>query len=180
MAGTVSGTISLAAYVSELFAVGANVLTQYSIPVNLSPAVSYADGTAANQVHKFAMASGTLAATTIAFDLTSTSANMTMSDGTTSFSHVREMIIVNNSTTTGQYLYLDLTVANAFGVSTAGAGFIEGTMTDIKIPIQPGTNWFRWAKPIGTTGVVVDGTHKVIKLDSGAVSIAYQVLVIGD
>jgi hypothetical protein len=147
--------------------VGSNAPTAYNIPVNPSLGVTYAAGTGANQANKVAAPSGSAAASPSTIDLSS----QACVDGQTGFSHVREVIVFNDSPTA--VLTLDFTASNAWTAPFSAGG------TTAKLDIQPGTSQ-RFNKPIGTNGFVVDSTHKILTLDPGASTVAWRAVIVGD
>jgi hypothetical protein len=140
------------------------------------PALNYQKGTGAQQINILGVKGGTLAAGTVAIDLT------TITDvfGTAlNFATVLGFVVLNYATTASNILLVDGTVANAWkapynAIATAKlvvpAGALVGTTT------VPG--FIMMASP-NTAGYAVSGTSKVIQLDSGAFTIPYQVAAIG-
>jgi hypothetical protein len=165
MSSTVSGSIGLAVNLSAKVAAVTNLLTAYPIPVQPAAAgVSYSAGTAANQANKIYAFSGTATAATVDLDLTAA----VCVDGSVGFSHVRELIIYNDS--------LTQTLTAGVGTNPFTPFFTGTTPAEV---IEPGSV-FRKAKPLGTNGWVVDSTHKVVRVDPGANTIAYRMIVVGD
>jgi hypothetical protein len=139
-------------------------LSSYNVPGGFSLATGYTSGTGPNQVMKFALFGGTATAAPATLDLSS----IPCVDGTTSFTHVREIIIINNDPI--NLLKFDPTVSSSqlFGMEVAA-----------KIDIQAGAN-LRFFKPLGTNGFVVGGSTHIVTLDPGANTIIYSGIVVGD
>lgn len=166
MSSTISGGVSLSCSINVAVAPGTN-LAGYTIPVNPQGQASYSAGTGASQASKVYQASLSLAAAVTSLDLTT----VVCVDGTTGFSHVREVIIFNDSATDGQTITLD-------NVSNTITGYWLGGTTPTT-SIQAGTNW-RQSKPLGSAGWVVNSTNKILALDPGAATIACRVVILGD
>lgn len=167
MASTPSGSIQFAPNI-QVAIPAAGPVAGYNIPVQPPATVlSYAAGTAANQIQKVAAPSGSAAATPASIDLTT----IVCVDGTTGFAHWREIVVYNDNTT--NVLTWDFTATNA-NTAMFGAGGVTA-----KVTIEPGT-FARFSKPLGSAGYTVDSTHKIISLDPGANTIAYRVIILGD
>ncbi len=166
---SVTGTISLAVDVSDAQAAGTTRLTAYTIPVKPATlSTAYANGSAANMVSKSYQRSSSLVATTIDLDLTTLVAN----DDSVGFSHVREVLIYNDDATVGGAKVLTV------GLGTNPINYWLGGTTPTFI-VHPGTA-ARFACPLQTAGWLVDGTHKILRLDSGVNTVAYRVVILGD
>lgn len=188
--GNVSFNISLNANV----AAGAQVFTAYNVPVSASaisqPIYVTAGGTGALACSRLLVYSGTLASNTSAGSIVSLASGGTADVGganTPIWAHIREIIVFNDGNSTPPFvtsdaniLTWDFSFANAWGPGGAGVGPIEGTAP--KIDINAGT-YQRFAKPFGTAGMVVDGTHYAIALSTpagNAATIAYRIIIMGD
>ena len=164
---TPAGSIALNVNLAVAIPASGNVLTAYTIPVQPQQSQGYAAGTGAGQINKVAELGGSAAAAPVSIDLTA----VTCVDQTTGFSHVRELIVFNDDAT--HTLTWDFTVTNALVAMFAAGG------ATARITINPGTHQ-RFNVPLGTSGYVVDGTHKIITLDPGANTIAYRAVLAGD
>lgn len=165
MSASVTGSVSLSVNMNVAIPTGANVLNGYTVTVNPSPAsASYSPGTAANQANKIYQYKGSAVAATVDLDLTAA----VCVDGTTGFSHVREKIVYNDDAVNNLTLGLG---TNPF------TPYLGGTTPTVIIP--PGSV-FRIPNPLGTNGWVVDSTHKIVRVDPGANTIAYRMIIIGD
>lgn len=174
MAGTVSGGVQLSTSLTVAVAATGNVLTAYSVPTQVSLPLTYSAGNGANQANKVAQLGGTLNATTLDTDLTS----IVCTDDTVGFSHVRELLIINDATNASYTLATgnDGVVTNAFSPSMTATG---NGATGATFAIEPGSP-YRAAKPLGTAGWVVDTTHKKLRIDAGANAVAYRIIIVGD
>jgi len=164
---SIAGTVAMNVNFSVGLAATGNVLTAYSVPVSPQQTHSYTAGTGAAQINKVAGLGGSAAASPASIDLTA----VVCADGTTGLSHVRELIVYNDSTT--NVLTWDFTVSNALTAMFSAGG------TSAKVSVNPGAHQ-RFNVPLGTNGYVVDSTHKIISLDPGANTIAYRIVLAGD
>ena len=161
----ITGTSTLALSWLDTLAAGATRISAASIPCRPTDgALTWTDGTAANSAQRFFTKNTSLVATTIDIDLSTA----VTSDATVGFTHWREIVVYNDST-----LY-DLTIG--LGSTPFTTTFMTGTTPAIVIP--PG-GVFRQVKPLGTVGYVVAGAT-ILRLNSGANTIAYRLLVLGD
>jgi hypothetical protein len=167
MSSNPSGSITLQSTLNVGIPAGGNVITPYNVPVQPTQTHSYSAGTGANQINKVAELGGSAAASPASIDLTTA----VCVDGTTGFAHWREILVFNDDPT--NVLKWDFTATNANTAMFNAGG------TTANLSIQPGTHQ-RFTCANNAAGYVVDSTHKVIKLDPGANTIAYRVVVAGD
>lgn len=167
MSNAISGGITLSSSLAQSLDAGATRLNQFTAPVQPSQTISYGPGTGPGQANKIYQASLSLAATPTSLDLTA----VVCLDGSTGFSHVREVIVFNDDTNDAHTIVYDGSVSNAFAPFLAGTG--------PKITIQGGASE-RKSRPLGTNGWTVDSTHKVVALDPGANTVACRVVIVGD
>lgn len=166
---SVTGTVSLSVDVSDAQAAGTTRLTAYTIPVKPATlTTSYTNGSAANMVSKTYQRSASLVATTIDLDLTALVAN----DDSVGFTHVREVIIYNDDATAAGAKVLTV------GLGTNPFSYWLGGTTPTFI-LHPSTA-VRFSCPLQTAGWLVDATHKILRLDSGANTVAYRIVILGD
>ena len=168
MSNSYGGTISLNIGFSETVNPG-NGLPSYLIPVGAGlQSVTYSTGTGPNQFQKLAEVAGTATGAPVDIDLTA----ITCVDGTTGFSHVRERILINldavNPLKTGD----DGVVSNPW-VPYYSSG------THPVRTVEPGAH-DRVSKPLGTNGYAVGSTSKTVRIDPGANTINYILIVAGD
>lgn len=164
---TPSGGFTLQSNIVFSVAAGATVPNPYTVPVQpAAHSTNWAAGTAANQIQKAASVNGTATAAPVTIDLSA----VVCVDGSTGLTHLREWAIYNDHATA--ILLLDLTVANSFAFG------VEGTLTTVKLEIQPG-GVFYGCKPLGTNGFVVS-TLKIITLDPASATIPYRSVFNGD
>lgn len=160
-----SGSSTYTIDVVDTLAAGGTRLTAAVAPCRPSAAtVTWADGVTANSVQRMYMKSASLAATAIDINLET----VATSDGTTGFIAWRELVIFNDSTTD------DLTFG--LGTTPITASFMGGTNPTVIIP--PG-GVFRHVKPLGSTGYDCT-TNNGLRLDSGASTIAYRIIILGN
>lgn len=169
MSNAINGGFTLSCTLGEAVAQAGNVLTGYTVPVSLNFSQQYTFGTGANQVQKIATAGGNANAAPASIDLTT----IVCVDGTVGFATaLRELAISNDSTTAGQELVIDMTVANAFlGEVTTGG-------ITAKISIPPGAV-FRFSNPLDIAAMAVGAGNKVINLNPGANNIPYRLIAAG-
>jgi hypothetical protein len=164
----ISGTIKLVVGITDALAAGATRLTAFNVPVQPEHSLTYADGTTAGLANRVYQAAGTLTISTpISIDL----ATAGCVDGSVGFTRVRELFIYN-------------THASAplkFGEDGVGTNVFVGTLlgTTPQFQIEPGSVMWM-SKPLGSTGFLVDGTHKNLRLDPLAVAVTYKVVVLGN
>lgn len=126
---------------------------------------SLSDGTGVNQASKVWSYTGSLAATSITYDLTSLTGVL----GTVSFSTIKMIYISNNGTTDGQ----DLTVGNA--TTAPFSGWLSSGTTTEKVR----SNGFMLKFAPGTGLAVSVGTSQNLKIDAGANTLGYTIICIG-
>src|SRR6185437_1077142 len=163
MSNAISGGITLSSSLVQQLDAGAARLNAFAVPVQPSLTQSYAAGTGANQANNIYQASGSAAAAPVDTDLTT----CVCVDGSTGFSHVREVILFNDDTNDAHTLLIDGSVSNAF------APYLQGTAP--KLEVRGGAAE-RKSHPIGTNGWTVDSTHKVFAIDPGANTVAYRLI----
>ena len=152
------------------FTLQATALAPYSIPATISSNLSYANGTASNQVDTIYAKTITLAATTQTIDLTS----LTDPAGNSiNFARVREFIIVNTATSASFDLKVEAGASNGVIFLPPAANFLSarnnGGTLRISDPVSTG----------GGNGNVIGATTKTVTFDSGANSITFLVLIVG-
>jgi hypothetical protein len=161
----VSGNVTFnAAFVETATAIGT-----YQIPATVSSNLSYANGTASNQVDTIYAKTITLASTTQTIDLTS----LTDPAGNSiNFARVREFIIVNPDATAGHDLKVEAGSSNPVIFIPPVANYLicrySGTLR-VSDPVSTGSG----------NGNVVTGTTKTITFDSGSNTITFYVLIVG-
>lgn len=162
-----TATVTLHAEATDTLPISGTVLTPYGVPCK-PPDIQriYSNGTAANQGTKFYQAKKTATAALSTTDLTA----VVCSDGTTGFTHVREIILWNDDATN----VITLTTPT----NSLLLRFLGGTSPTVIL--QPGVPWAVPAIPLATTGYLVDSTHKTIDVDPGSNTCIYRILVIGD
>jgi hypothetical protein len=149
---------------------------QLSVAPPTTPQSNYGNGTTAGNVDLIYAATLTLSATPTTLDLTSL---LDPLNGAVAFARVREFYLRNNATTDGW------TVIVGGGASNPWVGasqFLQASSTVTVGPstssTSPCTGKLAFAAP-NTTGYVVDGTHKTLKLDPGANTFTVEVLIVG-
>lgn len=209
---TPSGSVSFNVNVNASVATGTSnpqVFSAYNIPVNGSPFSSsiYSGNTSgtttagtSGYISRCIMTSGTLttgAAATVVASLSTTGATQDVGGSTSPWSHVRELIIFNDGTSTSGLVTTDASVVTwepagstnttAFGATTT-AGYQPYTVAAVlttgpKVDITAGS-YHRVSKPFGTTGWTVGQTASYnIVLTSpglGSGTITYRIIIMGD
>jgi hypothetical protein len=139
-----------------------------------APSDTFSAGTAANMADLIYATTLTLSATPTTLDLTSLTDPLGVA---VAFARIRGLYIRNNATTDGWNLTIGLAASNAW----AGASqFLAASSSIILGPSSSFPNAGRlevWAP--NTTGYVVDGTHKSLKLDPGANTFTIDIQLIG-
>lgn len=167
MAST-SGTIQLASTITDTLAAGATRPAAVAVSLQISGAsatTTYSNGTAASQVSRAYYFTGSAAATPTTIVLST----IVCTDGGVGFTHVREILIYNDSSTDGQ----TLTVGGGTTPFTPDLAGTSPTMT-----VQAGTSKRYVSKPLGTTGHAVS-TNINLRIDPGASTITFRVLILG-
>jgi hypothetical protein len=149
---------------------------QLSVAPPTTPQSNYGNGTTAGNVDLIYAATLTLSATPTTLDLTSLTDPL---NGAVAFARVREFYLRNNATTDGWTVVVGGGAANPW----AGASqFLQASSTVTVGPstssTSPCTGKLAFAAP-NTTGYVVDGTHKTLKLDPGANTLTVEILIVG-
>lgn len=149
--------------------VNSGVIVPYSIPATVSANLSYANGTASNQVDTIYSKQITLSATTTTLNLT------TLTDpagNSINFARVREFIVVNTSSTAGYDVKVEAGASNGWSPlppSTSPLYARYSGSLRISDPVSTGTG----------NGNVVTSTSNTITLDPGANTITVNVLIVG-
>lgn len=161
----VVGTVTFNAAFTEQ----ATALAPYQIPATISQNLSYANGTASNQVDTIYAKTITLAATTQTIDLTS----LTDPAGNAiTFVRVREFIIVNTATSASFDLKVEAGASNGWAQlppSTSPILTRYGGILRLSDPVSTGAG----------NGAIVGSTSKTVTFDSGSNTITFLVLIVG-
>jgi hypothetical protein len=161
----VNGQVTFnAAFTEQATAIGT-----FSIPATVSSNLSYANGTASNQVDTIYAKTVTLAATTQTIDLTS----LTDPAGNSiNFARVRELIVVNTSTAAGFDLKVEAGASNGVAFLPPAANFLlaryNGSLR-VSDPVSTGSG----------NGNVITSSTKTITFDAGANTVTFLVLIVG-
>ena len=178
---TTSGTATVGMKMSDALAASATRLQGFTVPiepVNVLTVSNGASGTAGTYAvssnvgagpvlaNKIYMSSGSAAASPVDIDL----ATVTNVDGTTGFASVRRIEIYNDATTA------------AFTLTTGGGTnpfkpYLSGTSPTFAI--DPGMPFIA-GRILSTAGYTVDASNKVVRLDPGANTVPYRIVVIGN
>jgi hypothetical protein len=167
----VSGTVTLAVAMQDNPQVSATRLSAYVIPIQPAQApgsVIWSNGPLANQVSKCAEVSATATAAVVDTDLTT----VVCTDGTIGLSHVRIILFYNDALAAAPTAVLLLGLG-----STAFTPYLSGTTPTLTV--EPGA-CIALTKPNGAAGWVVDGTHKIFRVDPAAATVPFRVLFFGD
>lgn len=161
----VSGTVTFNASFTET----ATAIGTYQIPAVLSSNLSYANGTASNQVDTIYAKTLTLSGATTTIDLTS----LTDPAGNSiNFARVREFIVVNTATTAGYDVKVEAGASNGWAVLPPSTSPVyarySGTLR-ISDPVSTG----------GSNGNVVGSSSKTITFDPGSNTVIIYVLAVG-
>lgn len=162
----VTADIKLTATAVETLTVG---LGSAPVPSAIAQALSFTNGTGANNVNKVFSKSATAAASTP--DTYTLSALTDDLGRTVAFSKVRVLIVINLETTDGH----DLTVGNAATNPWVGP-FGAGTNT---VSIGAG-GFLVLVAPLATAYAVTSGASDQLMLNPGANSVAYKILILGE
>jgi hypothetical protein len=137
-----------------------------AIPVSTthSTLVSYSNGTSALQASKSAYLSATYSAGTDV-DISA----VVCVDGTTGLTHVRTLVLVNNSTT------VSITVG---GSASNAFEYFVGATGD-KVQLAPGARLLLEC-PNDATGWLVDVTHKNLKIAAVTGTAVVEIFALGD
>jgi hypothetical protein len=168
VANPITGGVSLSTTFTQQLDAGNLRLNAYPVPVQPAQQASYGTGTGPLAVQKIAQGGGT---TTGGAPTDLDLSTVVCVDGSTGFAHVREVLVFNDDGAN------PLAVGDDGVVTNAWAAWASGTAA--RQSVQAGA-CFRAAKPMGTLGFVVDGTHKVLRLSSGASAVAYRYVIAGD
>lgn len=161
----VTGNVSL----NFSFVEAVSGVTNYQIPATISANLSYANGTASNQVDTIYAKQLSLTGATTTIDLTS----LTDPAGNSiNFARVREFIVQNLSSTAGYDVKIESGASNGWAPlppsSSPNYARYSGT--------------FRMSDPVstgGSNGNVVSGSSKTITFDPGANTFNINVIIVG-
>jgi hypothetical protein len=164
----ISGKIDLVVGLVDTLVAGATRLNQVTVPVQPAHSLTYADGTTAGLANRVYQASGTATIST-PFDVNLLT--VVCVDGTTGFSRVRELIVYNDHAS----------APLKFGNDGVGTDLFLGTLlgTTPQYQIEAGSA-MRMTKHTGSTGFLVDATHKNLRFDPLAVAVPYRIVVLGN
>jgi hypothetical protein len=165
MAQTLTGSTTVSLNFSAVEGTAATVPVAYTIPGTVATTITYANGSGANAADEWYYTSGSAAGSAVDIDL----AAITTKSGQTGFTAVRVVAIWNDATTATH------TIATGAGTNPFKP-YITGTTPTLVV--EP-SSMILLQKPIGTAGWTVDGSNKVLRIDPGANTVAYRVLVIG-
>lgn len=162
-----SGTVRVETSLNQQLTAGTTIPTTTNVPCNVTKLLTFASGTAANQVNKVAYYTGTANATPTDINLFT----LTCLDGSSGFTAIRGLVVINSSTTDGQYLLLGgNTATNPWTAPFSNA-------SDIAI-LHPGAAWV-YEKPLGSAGSTVDTNTKTFRVDPGAAAITFELVALG-
>lgn len=167
----VSGSVTLNAGFTQV--VSSGVVTTQNLAVSVPQNLTYANGTGAGQVDLIYAKQLSLAGSATTLDLT---ALTDLSGASINFARVRELIIQNLATTS------TYTVTVGAAASNAWTGILGTTTSTLIIPPSAGNGLFRFSDYSSTgasTGAVVSGTSKSLKLDPGANTISINIVILG-
>lgn len=161
----ITGNVSM----NAAFTQAVTGVTNYNIPVTIPVNLSYANGTASNQVDTLYARQLTLAGAATTIDLTS----LTDPAGNAiSFARVREIIVQDLATTAGYDVKVEAGASN-------GVGWLPPSTSPVYARYS-GT--LRVSDPVSTgagNGNVVDSTHKTVTFDPGANTVTINVVIAG-
>ncbi len=162
---TVSGSVLFGASFNE----AVTGVTNYQIPLAVSGSVTYANGTASNQVDTVYAKVINLAAATQTIDLTS----LTDPAGNAiNVARVREFIVQNTSASAGFDCKVEAGASNGWSVLPPSTNPIYcryGSVLRISDPVSTG----------GANGNVVGSSSKTVTFDPGANTFTINVLIVG-
>lgn len=171
----VSGVLNVAASFAQT--VSSGVVTPQTIPANINFNLSFGNGTSAGNVDLIYARQLSLAGTATTLDLTSLT---DLSGASINFARVRLVMIQNLATTAGYIVTVGAAAA------TQWTGYLGTTASTVILQPNVGAtsnqNVFTFldAYSVGaSTGAYVDSTHKSLKLDPGANTIAVNILLLG-
>jgi len=161
-----SGTIGVSIDVLETSTT--NTIGPAKDNVNTSVSIAWTDGSGANQANKQWSKTATLTATSATFDLSS----LTGTFGTVTFTKIKALILINTSTTDGAMLTVGNAASNVWSAPFGGS-----TQT---VKVGPGSCLILSAMTAQSSGPwTVDSSNKNLKIDAGAATITYKLILIG-
>lgn len=159
----VGWTMTLAASATQPESQGVSVRSR----ATAGETITYTAGTAANQINKTAYLRLSLAGAAQTVDFST----IICTDGSVGFSNIRELIGYNLATTSTHVATIGNAASNPFAPWASA-----GTVTEI---VQAGGRFLK-EKPIGTTGFTVDSSNKNLKVDPGANTFTFDLLIAGN
>lgn len=163
----VAGNVTFNAAFTET--VSSGVIQTYSVPATISSNLSYANGTASNQIDTIYAKALTLSGATTTIDLTSLT---DPAGNSANFARVREFIVVNTSTTAGFDVKVEAGASNGWSVLPPSTSPVYARYSGI----------LRISDPVSTgsgNGNVVGSTSKTVTFDPGANTVIINVLIVG-
>ncbi len=163
----VSGQISYNVNFNEL--VSSGVILPFDIPEAITANLNYSNGTGSNQVDTIYGASLSLAGTTTTLNLQSLT---DPSGASIDFARVRELIVINPSTTAGYDVKVEAGASSGWTVLPPSSNPLYaryGGSLRISDPVSTGSG----------NGNVVTSSLKNVTLDPGANTVTVYVLLIG-
>lgn len=161
----ITGGISISSTIVDTLAAGALRPVATQVNLAITHARTYSDGSAAGMVSRAYYFSGTATATPTTINLST----IVGTDGGVGFTHIREIIVINDATVDGSTLI----VGGGTTPFNPDAGGTTPTTT-----VQAGASKRYVSKPLGTTGHAVS-TNVNLKIDPSAATVAFRVLILG-
>ncbi len=163
-----SGSVTLTVAFADTIAAATANLSAYTRQVSKTVTNSFSNGTTAGLANKLYAATVTCAAAPVSVDLTT----VTCYDGTTGFTTVRALLIINEDTNV-----LHTVKFGDDGVGTAL--FLGGLLGTTPQRTIQASDFYSDQKLLGATGFAVDGSHKNVRLDPGANTVSLTLIVAG-
>lgn len=138
-----------------------------AIALNLDD--QFSDGTGLDQADIMWHDERTLAATSETLDVTALTRTILGSTNTVNFARIKGLVIRNTTTTAGSKLTVGAAASNAW---TGWTSVAASTLY-----VDPNGILFLWAP--SATSWVTSGSSKNIKIDAGANTIVYRIVIIG-
>jgi hypothetical protein len=170
VSGICAASLQLNQVISSGLITAATIGVTVSLPAIPLSSINYTTGTGAGQVDLMYEAAISLASTTQTFDLTSLT---DPAGGAVNFARVRELFILNYTASAGFDLIVEGGASNPFA-------FIQPSTAPYKCFANGGQYWLRDPNSSGASvGLFTSGTSKTIKVDAGAHTVTFYILILG-
>jgi hypothetical protein len=171
MATTVSGSVTLSGSITEKSPTGAVVSN--GLVSTISHKASYSTGSGANQINLLYSQPFSAAAAPLTLDLTALAEAINGVTITNDFARVRELLISVHDANAGH-------LVTVYHGASNGVAWLPAVGSALTVPSNGGCLYLSDPQSVGgTTGFIVDSTHKNIVIDPGANTVVGSIEIAG-